>query len=241
MLVGLLALVLGVCRRGTLPVLARLVLKHAVTVQHLLPADHVDVCLGVFPGQFDQSVEHFALSVLPHVSLGAPHHIQGVRLVPEEGVLAAQQVGNAGVRDDADTRPVPHVSLKAPRGRRVHADHALMVIDLSAAFTAAHVARAGHHSTVATAEHQVLSTQHKQGDIKHSRKVKNTSAMLKGQVKFDSARDTNQCSSRTKNKIRNTRRLQVRKGQNEQVKREQERERERTNKYKSNKTTEADI
>lgn len=131
----------------------RCVFKHFVAMLNLLFGDGVHPHARVLPGNLPQGVEHAPLAVLPHVALGTPEHVRGAR---GETVTTPQQVGDARVRHHPHGGAAAHVLLVAPRGGRVHAEHARGAVDLLPGARVQHLTRAGHQGALAAAHVQRL-------------------------------------------------------------------------------------
>lgn len=91
----------------------------------------MDVRAWVFVCLFYQQIEHSSLAVIPHVPLRTPNHVACVCLLLEEKVLPVHQAAHAGVRDNADSRLIAHIGLKAMCRCCIHADHAFMPVNLT--------------------------------------------------------------------------------------------------------------
>lgn len=113
------------------PVLAGLLLKELVKLQHLLPGDDVDFEFGQHLVHQPQVVVHQALPVAPHVAAGAPEDEHCVLTGIKQLVAIPQYPLHAGVSDDAQGGPAADISgITSGGGGVVHADDALGPVDL---------------------------------------------------------------------------------------------------------------
>lgn len=134
---------------AAVPVLPCLVLEDVVAIRHLLLGQRVELQAGVHLQHPEQGSVRRAALLAAHLPAGTPNDVDGVPGLLEEVGLVPEQQRDAGVRHDADGAPRAHVLLEAGGGGVVHAQHALLPVDLPAQVRSQHLPRAGDHGAAA--------------------------------------------------------------------------------------------